>query len=125
MRKQKHSVEWLAKQVKCVPSTLRRQLIGNCVKLNLLMDIATAMNTDFFVLCSQWLKMKKSCKNARIENYVKKQNEVDIGQHIKAHVKMSGISVAEFAKKIHRSRTDAYYLFMQKRINTELLKKVS
>jgi transcriptional regulator with XRE-family HTH domain len=51
--------------------------------------------------------------------------KVYIGQKIKNVVESSGLSAAEFAKKINRSRDVAYKIFNKENMDTGLLRKIS
>ena len=51
--------------------------------------------------------------------------KVNIGQKIKNVVESSGLSAADFAKKINRSRDVAYKIFNKENLDTGLLKKIS
>ena len=48
-----------------------------------------------------------------------------IGHLIKAVFDMSGMTVAEFARKIHCERTNVYKIFSRRSIDVELLVKIS
>jgi len=54
-----------------------------------------------------------------------KTNEIHIGSLIKQKVKEKSISVAEFARRINRSRSDIYYIYDCDIINIELLRTIS
>jgi transcriptional regulator with XRE-family HTH domain len=51
--------------------------------------------------------------------------KMHIGKAIRQAVRMSGISVTEFAKKINYSRRNVYSIFEKESIDTRLLKKIS
>lgn len=51
--------------------------------------------------------------------------KVHIGQRIKNVVESSGLSAADFAKKINRSRDVAYKIFGRATVDTGLLQKIS
>jgi len=52
-------------------------------------------------------------------------NNVHIGSLIKQKVKESSMTNKEFADRINCERSSVYYIFKQKNINTEKLKKIS
>lgn len=51
--------------------------------------------------------------------------ENHIGKNIKQKLSERKITVAEFARLIHTSRTNAYYIFSQQSINYDRLKLIS
>jgi transcriptional regulator with XRE-family HTH domain len=52
-------------------------------------------------------------------------DEIHIGKQIKAVVEERGFSITEFAKRINKSRENAYSIFSRKTIDTGLLLKIS
>jgi transcriptional regulator with XRE-family HTH domain len=50
---------------------------------------------------------------------------VYIGHKIKADVEKKGMTVSEFARRINKSRENAYSIFRRKSIDTELLVNIS
>ena len=56
---------------------------------------------------------------------MKDKEGIHYGQAIKTKVKERGMSVAEFARRINKSRPYMYYIFNQKNVNTQLLKTIS
>ena len=53
------------------------------------------------------------------------QNQLHIGQLIKAVFDESGMSISEFARQIHLERTTVYNIFERQSIDTMLLARVS
>jgi transcriptional regulator with XRE-family HTH domain len=51
--------------------------------------------------------------------------EMHIGSEIKKILDDRGLPVTEFARRINKSRENAYSIFTRKSIDTELLKKIS
>ncbi len=51
--------------------------------------------------------------------------EIQIGKEIKIILETRGISVTEFARRINKSRENAYSIFSRKSIDTDLLLKIS
>ncbi len=56
---------------------------------------------------------------------MKKQDNIHIGQLIKDVFDKSGLSVAEFARRIHCDRTNVYKIFKRETIDVDLLVKIS
>ena len=54
-----------------------------------------------------------------------KKNEVHIGNLIQQKMKESSFTVTEFAKRINKTRENAYNIFKRQSIDTELLSKIS
>lgn len=52
-------------------------------------------------------------------------DEIHIGKQIKALVEERGFSITEFAKRINKSRENAYSIFSRKTLDTGLLLKIS
>ncbi len=50
---------------------------------------------------------------------------VNIGNKIKTEIKKKGMSTSEFARRINKSRENAYSIFKRKSIDTELLVVIS
>ncbi len=50
---------------------------------------------------------------------------VNIGNKIKLEIKKKGMSTSEFARRINKSRENAYSIFKRKSIDTELLMVIS
>ena len=53
------------------------------------------------------------------------QNKLHIGHMVKSVFDESGLSVAEFARKIHCERTNVYKIFNRQSIDVEILVKIS
>jgi transcriptional regulator with XRE-family HTH domain len=51
--------------------------------------------------------------------------EIHIGTEIKKTLEVRGLSVTEFARRINKSRENAYSIFSRKSIDTDLLLKIS
>ena len=50
---------------------------------------------------------------------------VNYGQEIRKVLKKRGMTVAEFARRIHKSRENAYDIFTRKSVDTDLLRTIS
>ena len=57
--------------------------------------------------------------------YGMKDSEIHIGRIVKTVFDDSGISIAEFARRIHRDRSTVYSLFDRASIDTDMLAKIS
>ncbi|MDR0754301.1 MAG: helix-turn-helix domain-containing protein [Prevotellaceae bacterium] len=53
------------------------------------------------------------------------KNEIHIGNIIRQKVNQSSLSVAEFAKRINKTRENVYDIFKRSSIDTELLSQIS
>lgn len=53
------------------------------------------------------------------------QNKLHIGHMVKSVFDQSGLSVAEFARRIHCERTNVYKIFNRQSIDVETLVKIS
>lgn len=53
------------------------------------------------------------------------ENDIHIGELIKAKFASSGLSVAEFARRLHCDRTNIYSIFKRSSIDTKLLVTIS
>lgn len=53
------------------------------------------------------------------------QNKLHIGHMVKSVFDESGLSVAEFARRIHCERTNVYKIFDRQSIDVEILVKIS
>ena len=53
------------------------------------------------------------------------QNKLHIGRMVKSVFDESGLSVAEFARRIHCERTNVYKIFNRQSIDIEMLVKIS
>lgn len=62
----------------------------------------------------------KSCKTMDNES----TQQLNIGQMIEAEVRRQGISVSEFARRIHTDRRNVYNIFQRATIDTGLLSKI-
>ena len=60
-----------------------------------------------------------------MENKNTQQQSLHIGHLVKAVFDESGLTVAEFAKRIHCDRTNVYKIFARQSLDTELLVKIS
>ena len=56
---------------------------------------------------------------------MKTQNKLHIGHMVKSVFDESGLSVAEFARRIHCERTNVYKIFNRQSIDVETLVKIS
>ena len=54
-----------------------------------------------------------------------KKEDVHYGREIRKKLKEHGMSVAEFARRIHCSRNNVYSIFKRKYLNTGSLEKIS
>jgi len=53
------------------------------------------------------------------------EKRIHYGEEIEKRFKKNGMSKAEFARQIDRSRTDVYDIFKRESIDIKLLKKIS
>ena len=60
-----------------------------------------------------------------MENKNTQQQSLHIGHLVKAVFDESGLTVAEFAKRIHCDRTNVYKIFARRSLDTMLLVKIS
>ena len=58
-------------------------------------------------------------------NIMETQNKLHIGHMVKSVFDKSGLSVAEFARRIHCERTNVYKIFNRQSIDVETLVKIS
>jgi plasmid maintenance system antidote protein VapI len=53
------------------------------------------------------------------------EKEIHYGQEVREKIDECGMSVAEFARRIHCSRNNAYNIFKRQYIDLQLLKTIS
>lgn len=62
---------------------------------------------------------------SRNGNIMETQGKLHIGHMVKSVFDKSGLSVAEFARRIHCERTNVYKIFNRQSIDVEILVKIS
>ncbi len=68
----------------------------------------------------EWYLMKKEKSNKN-----NNQPSVHIGKVIQSKVNTSGLTISEFAEKIHMSRPAVYQMFKKQSIDSDLLVRIS